>query len=378
MIIKLAWRNLIGGGIRSWLNVFIISIVLVAIIGFHGLYVGWQHDAERGMIEWHIADGQLWQQDYDPYDVFSYEKSRALLPEGLNDEKTVEFLVSQGVIYPDGRSRNIVIKGIEIDQDILKFPTEYLKNNSNEIVLGHRMANKLGLKTGDSVTLRWRNQYGSFAANDFVVSHIFKTTIQRLDMGVVWVGIDLLRDMLEVGKEVTYITFKGNAPKLGEGWVNKTQDDLLAEFRAIFATELAGGVFLYVLLIFLAMIAVFDTQVLALFKRRKEVGMMMAMGMPRKQIVSIFTLEGLLSGILAGLLSLVWGTPLLAKFAETGMKLPESMNDYGMDGILGAMYPQYNIGIILMTFFIVMIILLLVSYLPVRKISKLNPVEILK
>lgn len=380
MLFKLALRNLLGGGIRSWLNIFIISVVLVAIIGFHGLYIGWQNDAERGMINWHLADGQFWHKNYDPYDVFSYEDSRGKRPENLVDERSVEFLVCQGVVYPDGRSRNVIIKGIEADQDILEFPSEYLttKNEENKLVIGYRMAEKLGLSEGEQIVIRYRNKYGSFAAGEFEVAHIFKTSILSMDQGIVWVSLEKLQTMLETPDEITYLSYNGDKPQVNEEWVEKTLDQLLEEFRAVFATELAGGIFMYILLIFLAMIAVFDTQVLALFKRKKEVGMMMAMGMRRAQIIGLFTLEGLLSGLFAVILGFIWGTPLLIKFQETGMKLPEMMDSYGMNGLMEAMYPKYTVGLVLLTVSIIMIILLLVSYLPVRSISKMSPVEALK
>lgn len=379
-MLKLAWRNIIGGGIRTWLNVFILSIVLVAIIGFHGLYIGWQRDAETAMIKWHIADGQFWQQDYDPYDAFSFEKSRSVMPAGIADEKSVEFLVSQGVIYPQGRMQNIILKGIEEEQDILELPTEYLKYEAgkNKLMLGHRTAKKLELEEGDKVMLRWRNSHGSFDAREFEIVHIFKTTVLTIDQGMVWLGLQQMWGMLDRQGEVTYFSYKGVKPVVSAGWEHKTQDDLLAEFRAVFATELTGGIFMYILLVFLAMIAVFDTQVLALFKRKKEVGMMMALGMQRGQIIRIFTLEGLLSGFLAVGLGAIWGIPLLRKFEETGMRLPEMMDSYGMDGLLDAMYPKYTLGLVALTVVIIMLILLVVSYLPVRGISKMSPVEALK
>jgi len=380
MIIKLAWRNIIGGGFRTWLNVFILSIVLVAIIGFHGLYIGWQKDAEDNSIKWHFAGGQYWQQKYDPYDVFSYEDSRASLPENLNDDDTVEFLVSQGVIYPDGRMKNISLRGVGTDQKLLELPTEYLSYEAGryKLMMGYRMARKLNVDTGDRLMLRWRDAGGSFDAAEFEIVHIFKSTVLSIDQGIVWLSIRQMRDMLGLSDEVNYFSVKKYDGDLGKNWQFKTQDDLLAEFRAIFATEISGAIFMYILLMFLAMIAVFDTQVLSLFKRRKEVGMMMALGVTRRQVIRIFTLEGIMSGLLAVILAAIWGTPLLMKFQQTGMKLPEMMDSYGMDGMLDAMYPKYTLGLVILTVIIVMLILLIVSYLPVKKISRLLPVDALK
>ena len=273
-----------------------------------------------------------------------------------------------------------MIKGIETDQEILDLPSEYLNYEAGKykMMLGYRMARKLELETGDKLMLRWRDDHGSFDARDFEVVHIFTTTTLTIDMGQIWLGLRQMREMLDLPGEVTYISYRGEKPVLGSEWVEKTQEYLLSEFQALFAAKMAGVAFMYMILLFLAMIAVFDTQVLAVFKRRKEVGMMMALGMPRSAIMRIFTLEGFLSGVLAVVLGFIWGFPLLKKFQETGLHMPEMMDSYGVDGILDAMYPQYTLPIVLLTVVLVLVLIVVVSYLPVKGISKMNAVDALK
>ncbi len=51
-----------------------------------------------------------------------------------------------------------------------------------------------------------------------------------------------------------------------------------------------GSLIMYVLLMGM-LLAIFDTQVLAAFRRRREMGTLMALGMLRSQIIGLFTLE---------------------------------------------------------------------------------------
>ena len=39
-ILRLAWRNLIGARVRTWLNVTVLSFSFVTIIGMQGLLEG--------------------------------------------------------------------------------------------------------------------------------------------------------------------------------------------------------------------------------------------------------------------------------------------------------------------------------------------------
>ena len=80
MIWKLAFRNLIGAGTRTWLNVFVLSLVYFAVIALQGFYIGWQEEAYVQIKNWEISEGQYWQEDYDPLDPFSYEDSHDIIP----------------------------------------------------------------------------------------------------------------------------------------------------------------------------------------------------------------------------------------------------------------------------------------------------------
>ena len=83
LAIKLAYRNLIGAGLRTWLNVIVLSFSFVVIIFMRGIMFGWDHQAKTDMTNWEIGGGQYWQNDYDPLDPFSLTDSHAPIPDEL-------------------------------------------------------------------------------------------------------------------------------------------------------------------------------------------------------------------------------------------------------------------------------------------------------
>jgi putative ABC transport system permease protein len=125
------------------------------------------------------------------------------------------------------------------------------------------------------------------------------------------------------------------------------------------------------------MLAIFDTQVLSVFKRRKEIGTLVALGMTRFSVIKLLTLEGAMHGILAMLLATLYGAPLLFWFSRTGWTFPESMDDYGFS-IGNTLFPAYTVALVLGTVALVMIMVTIVSFLPTRRIAKLNPTDALK
>ena len=106
---------------------------------------------------------------------------------------------------------------------------------------------------------------------------------------------------------------------------------------------------MYMMLLSMALLAIFDTQVLAVFRRRKEMGTMMALGMPRGKVIGLFTLEGALHGILALVVGAVYGVPLLMFTASKGIPLPKEMMDSTGFAISDILYPVYGMGLVVGT-----------------------------
>ncbi|KPK80521.1 MAG: ABC transporter permease, partial [Bacteroides sp. SM23_62_1] len=132
-----------------------------------------------------------------------------------------------------------------------------------------------------------------------------------------------------------------------------------------------------VILMLLAMLAVFDTQVLSIFRRQKEIGTYMAMGMTRGQVVRLFTVEGAMHSTLAAILGAIPGIPFLIWMSKVGFTMPAGSDSLGM-AIAEKIYPVYSIGLVLSVMLIVIITTTIVSFLPSRKISKMNPTEAIK
>jgi ABC-type lipoprotein release transport system permease subunit len=152
---------------------------------------------------------------------------------------------------------------------------------------------------------------------------------------------------------------------------------LLLEIENIIKAKTTGGIIIWGILLMLAMLAIFDTQVLSIFRRQKEIGTYVAMGMTRNQVVTLFTVEGAMHSVLAALLGAVYGIPLLSLQAIKGIALPVSGSDYGIS-MAERIYPQYGIGLIFTTVLLVMITTTIVSYWPARKIARMKPTDALR
>ena len=136
-----------------------------------------------------------------------------------------------------------------------------------------------------------------------------------------------------------------------------------------------GAMVMYGLLLAIALLAIFDTQVLSIFRRQREIGTYIALGMTRMRVVGIFTIEGSMYSILASIVGMILGWPLFVYFANHGIGMGSMESGMAM---AEKIYPVYGFGLIISTTVLVITSATIVSFLPAKKISKMDPVDALK
>ena len=382
---KLAFRNILGAGLRTWLNVVALSFSFVAIIFLQGVYTGLNDQVERATIDAFYGGGQFWQKAYDPYDPLTLVDAHSPVPAELKalalQDQAAPILIRQASIYPGGRFRTILLKGIDPGQKVLSIPSYLLTGDQGVIpaLIGSRMAKATGLHKGDELTVQWRDVHGTFDARDVTIVEVMKTSVQEIDNDQIWIPLDQLQSLSIMPGQATMVVLKSEVqpPRSLPGWEFKSLDYLLEDIHALVSSKKIGGSILYIVLLFLALLAIFYTQVLSIFRRKKEMGTLMALGMTRMKIIELFTLEGALHGVLAAFVAAIYGIPLLTYVARTGWELPGAADTIGF-AIGERLFPTYSAALIIGTTFLVLLVRTIVSFLPTRKIADLKPTDALR
>jgi len=385
IIPRLALKNLLGAGLRTWLNAVVLSLSFVLIIFLQSLYKGMGDQAKQAKIDTEFGGGQYWHENYDPFDPLTLEDAHGVVPgplqKKIDEGKATPILVAQATVYPEGRLRTILLKGIDPQQSVVNLPSKFLEQESEDIpaLIGTRMARNTGFKLGNMVTVRWRDVKGTFDARDVQITQVMKTSVSTVDQGQIWIPLEKMRELMGMENESSLVVVAKNTEEIPAvpGWDFKPLEFLLADIESLVKTKTAGGSIMYIFLLSLAMLAIFNTQVLSIFRRRKEMGTMMAMGFTRSKVIQLFTLEGAMHSILAAIIAAVYGIPFLVWFAKTGWALPEATEDFGF--ALGEkLFPIYSVGLVLGTVVLVLMVTTIVSFLPTRKIAKLKPTDALR
>ena len=388
MLFKIAIKNLLGAKLRTWLNVFVTALSFFMIILFSAMYDGMREHAKQVTIDTEIAGGAYWHPEYDPLDPMTFEDAHSIIPRDLkslvDQKKAIAVLVSQASIYPNGRIMPVIMKGITPEQNIVNMPTQMLVGHEEvaiPVLIGRGMAKDANLQVGDAFTIRWLDADRTYDADEGTVVHIMDTENFKLDMGHIWVPLKKAQTMLAMEEEATYVTYSEGVSvvKNKNDWIPRDVKYLIRDMEALIKADEPNAAIMYIVLLCFAAMGIFNAQVLSIFRRGKEIGTLMALGMTRTWVVGLFTLEGGLNAFLAAIMTVILFGPLLWYFGTNGIWLGVDYSDGAM-GLIVEKYliPVYSVGLVVTTTIIVSIIVLIVSYLPSRRIARMKPTDALR
>ena len=386
MLLKIALKNLLGARLRTFLNVLVTAFSFFLILFMSAMYDGMLQHAKQVTMDTEIAGGAYWHPEYDPLDPMTFEEAHSVPPSAIqaliDENKAFPVLVSQASIYPGGRIMPTIMKGIPPAQRIVNMPTDALLGHEDiaiPVLIGKGMASESKLEVGDAFTIRWLDTDLTYDADEGTVVHIMDTENFKLDMGHIWIPLNKVQSMLAMEGEATYVTYgKGVQPVQDMGdWIPRDINYLVQDMEAIIEADKPGAQILYFILLAMAAMGIFNAQVLSIFRRGREIGTLMAIGMTRPRVVGLFTLEGGLNAVLSAAVTLIIFGPILWYFGAYGIPLPIDYSEMGLI-IAKRLIPVYTIGLVVSTTILVSIIVLIVSYIPSRRIAKMKPTDALR
>jgi len=212
------------------------------------MYDGMLQHAKQVTMDTEIAGGAYWHSEYDPLDPLTFEDAHSVPPAAVQalvgEKKAFPVLVSQASIYPGGR----IMPGHEE----IALP----------VLIGKGMASDTKLEVGDVFTIRWLDADRTYDANEGTVVHIMDTENFKLDMGHIWIPLNKAQAMLAMEGEATYVTYeKGIPPVQNKGdWIPRDINYLVQDMEAIIEADKPGAQVMYMVLLALAAMGIFNAQ----------------------------------------------------------------------------------------------------------------------
>ncbi len=139
------------------------------------------------------------------------------------------------------------------------------------------------------------------------------------------------------------------------------------------------GYLIALIVIVIALVGIVNTMLLSIYERIPELGTMRAMGFSKGDIRWMMLMEGSVIGFFGGLFGVILGLGVVVFFTEIGMDLTPLFANYDMPMPMSMIFRgEYNFGYMVFTFFLGWIISTLITLIPARKATRIEPSQALR
>ena len=399
MILKISWRNVWRNKLRSGVVMTSIALGIWAGLAVMGLSVGLNDQRIDSSIKNTLSHIQIHHPEFlsDNNVAFYIENSKDI-SEFIAQSNTVAGFTNRmkinGMVASSAGGYGVNINGIqpESEKTVTELYTKIIDGKyfqdikRNPVVISQRLAKKLKVKIRSKIVLTFQNDNGDIVAGAFRIAGIYKTVSSRYDDVNVFVDIEDVQKLLGgLGKihEIAILLsnmdavnpfkeeLKGNYP----GLTIRSWDEISPELG--YANELMGtAILIFIGIIMLALaFGIINTMLMAVLERKRELGMLMSVGMNRLKVFTMIVVETIFLALMGGPLGLAFGYFTIQYFGTNGIDLSivgEGMESFGVGMIVytsmeAAKYAEVGIMVIITA--------ILSSIYPAYKALKLNPAE---
>jgi putative ABC transport system permease protein len=260
--------------------------------------------------------------------------------------------------------------------------------DADEVMLGSGLARAVGAKVGELVTVMATTPDGALNAVDASVEAVLSYPIKELDDRLLYLPYAAAAKLLKSeGKANTLVVLLKDEADVeavardlvwslaaaGRPVVVKTWLETAAFYKQVKLLYIAIFFFMGLVLSTVVILATANTMTMSVFERTREIGTLLAIGMERGQIRSLFLLEGVLLGLGGSLIGAIVSLLLRIGLNASGIMLPPPPGGTHGNLLHVDFIPlAYGLGFVMMS-----LTLLIAAWWPARRAARLNPVEAL-
>ena len=403
MLGKIAWKNVWRSKERS--------LILIAAIGsglFGGLLAmsvmfGLSRGTIKNAIETVYSHVQIHAKGYaEEPDVNGTIPHSLKLLEDL--KKTTGFTVCgrlkvSGMASSAQNSSGVWVYGIDPSEEkqVTTVSTfirkgDYFEDSTKlPVVVGEKLAKKLGVKLKSKIVLTFQNSEGSITSGAFRITGIFKTNSSMFDESQVFVKRDSLAVLLgvsefheialrfqdEAGIEAKVEKLRSQYHELDPvldiaAWYDLAPqlDYMSRNMRIIFS------IFMGIILLALGF-GMVNTMLMVVLERGHELGVLMAIGMKKTYIFWMLVFETVFLSLSGAALGMALAAVGIRYYQNHGINLALFSEGLSRFGISEKVFPVLPLSLYPGLAFLIVLTAILASIYPALKVLKQNPAEAL-
>ncbi len=268
---------------------------------------------------------------------------------------------------------------------------EYFSSGSKDVLIGKVLAENLDICVSDSLVLIGQGYHGISAAGIYRVAGFLDFPLPELSKQVIYMDINTCREFLGLSDRVTsYVlmvdipddvkpTIAALKPILTENLQIYSWDELQPELISLIEGKLASGKVIRGLLFMIIGFGVLATIIMLMHERKRELGVMIAIGFQKTRIMIMIVIESFFIGILGVISGIAGSFPLVWYFYKNPIhvtgQMAETYKSMGFEPILKF---SAELEIFISPAITVFIIFALISIYQIYFVAKLNIVNALR
>jgi ABC-type lipoprotein release transport system permease subunit len=393
---KIAWRNLWRNKRRTLITVASIFFGVVLATIMNSLQDGTYANMIDMMVK--LSSGYLQVQNPEYREDRSINNAFVPSEELINQLKETRKITSVAkrletfaLLSSGPNTRGGAVVGFEPSKDkqtsnLQNWISEgnFLNDNDKEILVTSNVAKHLSLSINDTIILISQGYRGVTAAGKYPIKGILNFSTPQMNNIGVFMDINLAQELFSAEGMVTSLMImmdsytdvaevKNHLSSVTNGSLAVlTWQELMPEIVQFIESDMAGGVVMLGILYIVIGFGIFGTIIMMVAERRRELAVMVAVGMQKYKLATILFFETFLIGLTGVISGFLVSVPIILILVGNPIPLPAEIGDaylqYGFE-------PYWFFGASPLVFVIQMITVfsmtLIISVYPIMKVKNM-------
>jgi ABC-type lipoprotein release transport system permease subunit len=401
-LIKMAWRNLWRNPRRTLITLFSMTFGLTMMIVGYALMDGMLNQMVHyatvlgtGHVQVHHPD---YLEDHSLYDSMSNPETILKDVSGTGLGSASPRVLATALVSSGQQSAGGQLWGV--DPDLESSVTELYKHLETgtwlapgareQVVLGRNLARTLSVGPGDEIVVLTQAADGSLGNALYTVSGTLKSIGEGLDRGGVIMHIQDLSELLVMDGEIHEIAIRLNEPnelesasltlsKALDQEAYKVEDwkQLFPELAEYLRLSSSSMVIILFVIFAVASLGIVNTQLMSLFERTREVGIMRALGLGPLSVIWLVLFETVFLALMAAVAGGVAGILWSLRLENIGWDISWMGGSFDFIGVAfdPHMYATLTPAAVIDSIAVMFIVVLVASLYPLFRAARISPVD---
>jgi len=359
--LKIAWRNLWRNKRRTMITSASIFFGVIFATIMSSMQEGSYSTMVDNIVKFYSGYIQVFNEDYWDKKTINntYEITDSLIKKIEDVEEITHYaprLESFALASSSDITKGTLVIGIDPEKEdqvtgVSKWLTKgsYLKPGDQGVLLASDLAQYLQLDVNDTLILIGQGFHGISAAGIFPVRGILEFSSPELNK-VIYMELSSCQEFYSAYNLVTSlvimlkdhydipIALKKMKESIQSPYDIMTWAEMQPEIVQLIGSDRAGGVILKIILYMIIGFGIFGTVMMMIQERRREMGVMVAIGMKRIKLGNILFIETILIGFLGVFIGILGSIPIIGYYFNNPIRLTgeaaKAMIDMGIEPLM--------------------------------------------